>query len=261
MPSRKKAKGKARKAAKAKEESRAVVAVTANQRQEGSLEAQMQGLQINHITYVNCKHGCPLLSDSEAKIYVEFIETFIDEFASKDFVAGLLTAYDTTIEKYPSMYSSKLDTVISILVSRGTQMILDGDNSRTQLYAMLAFHFEEWVAVEVRKTKCSPCLIKLLELLSADDHTLVSFYRKRVPCSCLDKKYKEVKSVKKMGVCCNKTCSLPGRMVERSKMFSCTQCGYANYCSVECQRANWKEHKKNCYEHAKENAAFNTEQS
>ena len=261
MPSRKKAKGKARKAAKAKEESRAVVAVTANQRQEGSLEAQMQGLQINHITYVNCKHGCPLLSDSEAKIYVEFIETFIDEFASKDFVAGLLTAYDTTIEKYPSMYSSKLDTVISILVSRGTQMILDGDNSRTQLYAMLAFHFEEWVAVEVRKTKCSPCLIKLLELLSADDHTLVSFYRKRVPCSCLDKKYKEVKSVKKMGVCCNKTCSLPERKVERSKMFSCTQCGYANYCSVECQKADWKRHKQLCDEDAKLTPAFDSNQT
>ena len=60
MPSRKTAKGKARKAAKeakAKEESQAVV--TANQRQEGSsLEAQMQRLVINNATAtpLKCQH-------------------------------------------------------------------------------------------------------------------------------------------------------------------------------------------------------------
>jgi hypothetical protein len=31
--------------------------------------------------------------------------------------------------------------------------------------------------------------------------------------------YKEVKSIKKMGFCCNQTCSLPERKVQRSKMF------------------------------------------
>ena len=263
MPSRKKAKGKARKAAKeAKDESRAVAA--AGQRQEGSLEAQMQGLQINHITYVDCKHGCPLLSDSEAKIYVEFIETFMDTFISQNNVAeAFITAQEVTEERYPSMYSSKLEAVISMLLARGTQMILDGgvDNDTAGLYAMLAFFFEDFMAVEVRKTKAAPCPTKLLELKNADDHTLVSFCRKRIPCDCLDEKYKKVKSVKKMGWCCNKTCSLPGRKVERSKMLCCTQCGEANYCSVECQRAHWKDHKKNCGMAAEMKATFNSSQT
>ena len=93
---------------------------------------------------------------------------------------------------------------------------------------------------------------KVVELLSADDHTVVQFFRKRIPCSCLDEKYKEVKSVKKMGLCRNPNCSLPdhGR-VERSKMFSCARCGNVNYCSVECQRAIAAEKK----------AALSTEQS
>jgi len=59
MPSRKKIKGKARRAAKAakEEESQAVVASADQQRQEeGSLEAHVQRLQITDATF-NCKHG------------------------------------------------------------------------------------------------------------------------------------------------------------------------------------------------------------
>ena len=243
MPSRKKAKGKARKAAKAKEESRAVAA--AGQRQVGSLEAQMQGLEINHqFTYVNCSHDWPSsLSVGEEKIYIDFIETFIDEFASKGLI-GLVAAQAAANEKYPSLYPSKLDTVVSIILSYGTQMILEGKNDIAGLYAVLAFSFEDYMAA--LKTKGAPCLSKMLELHSADEHTLVSYYKKRTSCSCLDEKYKEVKSVKKMGWCYNKTCSHPGRKVERSKMFCCTRCGEANYCSVECQRADWKTHKMFC---------------
>ena len=261
MPSRKKAKGKARKAAKeAKEENRAVVA--AGQRQEQSLTMQMQRLRINASPPTVCRHGFPLLSDVEAKIYVEFIETFIDTFISQNNVAeAFITAQEVTEEKFPSIYYSKLEVLISILLSKGTQMILEGDNRQAQLHAMLAFFFEDYLEVEVRKTRGVPCPMKLLELKNADEHTLVSYYRKRISCSCLDKKYKKVKSVKKMGWCCNKTCSLPGRKVERSKMFSCTRCGYANYCSVECQRVNWKEHKENCGMAAEKKAELNAEQS
>ncbi len=230
MPSRKKSKGKARKAAKEAKEKESRAVVTVNQRQVRSLAMQMQQMRIKASSPNLCRHGFPLLSDVEAKIYVEFIETFMDTFISQNNVAeAFITAQEVTEERYPSMYSSKLEAVISMLLARGTQMILDGgvDNDTTGLYAMLAFFFEDFMAVEVRKTKAAPCPTKLLELKNADDHTLVSFCRKRIPCSCLDEKYNEVKSVKKMGWCCNKTCILPGRKVERSKMLSCTQCGYA----------------------------------
>ena len=65
MPSRKKAKGKARKAAKeakAKEESRAVVAVADSQRpvQEESLEVQMQRLIISAASPTMCEQVCLL---------------------------------------------------------------------------------------------------------------------------------------------------------------------------------------------------------
>ena len=117
------------------------------------------------------------------------------------------------------------------------------------------------MAVTWHKTVTMANVTKLADLISADDHTLVSYYRKRISCSCLDQKYEEVKSVKKMGRCYNQNCSHPGGKVERSKMFSCTRCGVASYCSVECQRAAWKEHREKCDKIVQVKAAFNTNQS
>ena len=272
MPSRKKAKGKARKAAKLakakakaeEEESEPVVEVAASQRQDESLDAQMQRLVIEDVTPQNCRHGLLQLSTDEKKRCLEFIDAFLASFHSEDddVVKALLTAYDATKVKYTDVYNSKLEAVITIFLSYGTQYVLQEDNTTTRMYASLASFFDEFMDVYLRKTKATVSCTKTVELLSADDHTLVSYYRKRIPCSCLDKKYKEVKSVKKMGLCYNPNCSHPGGRVERSKMFYCTRCGDANYCSVECQRVDWKEHSsEECDNAVKAMAAFNSQKS
>jgi hypothetical protein len=87
---------------------------------------------------------------------------------------------------------------------------------------------------------------KMVELLLADEHTLVQFFRKQIPCSCLDEKYLEVKSVPKTGYCCSSQCPLPDRMAVRKKMVYCAECRVVNYCSRECQVADWQHHKKEC---------------
>ena len=269
MPSRKKAKGKARKAAKeaeaakAEEESQAVI--LANQVQKRSLEAQIERLIINAVSPKLCRHGCPSpsLSPDDLKMFKDFINAYIDVFRTTNKVAeGCVTAYEATEDEYAEVYASKLDTVISLLLARGTHCILDGDNSQARTYAFLASHFEEILVLCLYRTKTTANSTNPTELGRADDHTLVSYYRKRIPCGCLDEKYKEVKSVKKMGMCYNPNCSLPdhGR-VERSKMFSCARCGDVNYCSVECQRADWKKHKQYCVETAEKKAELNAEQS
>ncbi len=153
-----------------------------------------------------------------------------------------------------------MDAIISVLLSGGTRCILDGDNDASRSYATLVCHFEEWTAVKMRKSKALINWAKIVELDRADDHTLVQYYRKRIPCVCLDKKYKEVKSVKKIGYCYNSSCSQPGNLAERSKMFCCTRCGLANYCSVECQKVDWKSHKEFCNINVKMKATFDSEQ-
>ena len=263
MPSRKKAKGKARKAAKeakAKdEESRVVGAAASQQHVQESVEAQMQRLMINATSTTMCSHGCPPLSPYEEEIFEGFINAFIATFRSVEKVGpALVIAHHTTSDKYADVYDTKLDTVISILLSGGTQCILDGNNETAQRDAMLACYFENYAAVCLRNTQATSNMTKMPDLNGADDHTLVSYYKKRIPCDCLDKKYKEVKSVTKMGHCFNPSCSLPDRKVERSKMFSCSRCGEVNYCSVACQKANWKDHKQICSRIVQSYPAFNS---
>mmetsp|Transcript_3126 Transcript_3126/g.4809 ORF Transcript_3126/g.4809 Transcript_3126/m.4809 type:complete len:273 (+) Transcript_3126:106-924(+) len=268
MPSRKKAKGKGRKAAKEAKakESQAAVAANDSNRQEESLEvrlrlrvrAQMLGLQISRGSSMECSHGL----DDTLPICNEFIETFIPAFLSVSkgsvddaFEAGHAA---TALEKFNDVYSSKLESIVSILSAIGTDSFLGEDNGSTRVHAALACHFEELLAVSVRQTQAHINWTKIVELLhcGVDEHTLVKFFRKRIPCHCLDEKYKAVKSVKKMGYCRNVNCSLPGRKVERSKMLCCTGCGDANYCSIGCQRADWKSHRKYCGNIAEEKAAF-----
>ena len=268
MPSRKKAKGKARKSAKEakakEEETQAVVEAAANLRQEESVEALLHRLVINAASPKLCRHGCPSVTAGEEKMFTDFMNAFIAAAAapgSQNNVESFIKAHKATVETYSDVYSSKLDTVISVILRNGTQGILDGKNKAAQLYACLATYFEDFRAVKVRQTQATLNVTKIIELGCADDHTLVSYYKKRIPCSCLDEKYKEVKSVKKMGLCYNPKCSHPGRKVERSKMFSCTRCGEANYCSVACQKANWNRHREFCSKGAKLKAAFDSEQS
>jgi len=267
MPSRKKAKGKARKAAKeaAKAEEGKRQAVIANQRQVGPHEALMQRLNIN-ATPLICKHGYGLvaLTPGDLKICQDVIRTFTAVFTSReDVMECFIEASTVTHEKYPDLYSSKLllESLVSCLLSSGTQRVLDeGDNCPARLFAMLACYFEEWSNVKVRKTKATLNWTQIFEFNHADDHTLVKYLRKRIDCSCLDKKYKEARCITKMGTCCNPSCSWPNQKVERSMMFCCTRCGDANYCSIECQRAAWKIHRGDCDNIVKLKAAFDSKQ-
>ena len=161
-----------------------------------------------------------------------------------------------TNEQYPKLWddSFKLKLVTSFYIFNATQHVLEENIECAQLFAAIAHFFQEYIAICVDKQKAMINSSKMVELVQADLHTLVKYLKKNIPCNCLDTKYKEVKSITKTGVCRNTNCSLPNRMVERSKMLYCTRCRYANYCSRECQKAAWPLHKKLCDKHVRERA-------
>jgi hypothetical protein len=74
------------------------------------------------------------------------------------------------------------------------------------------------------------------------DHEIVLFLSKQIPCSCLDESKKIAKEAPKTRRCFY--CTSEGLKVEVKK---CSQCKRVQYCSKECQTADWKEgHKKEC---------------
>ena len=259
MVSRKKAKGKARRAVKETkeaEEGRYGDKAAAVANQDGSLEAQMQRLTIDDLL-IKCRHGFEVQVESEKLCIMDFMMTFDDEYRARArsgesdmvccFKAGMASTWDRSdVWKNPAM----LRKIISCNVAFGTdQLLLENDNAADEVAhsaSYYAYFFEQYVEVHFEKSRPTMNWQQILELHYADEHTLVSFFRKRIPCKCLDKKYKAVKSVIKMGVCANPSCSLPDRNAPRASMFSCAECHSTCYCSTECQKAHWPFHKGPC---------------
>jgi hypothetical protein len=201
---------------------------------------------------VQCYHGFVVLTEGD--VCGSFIQSFVDEFnAGREKTLSTLVGdfehvYDATKTKYAEVWNDpdKLQFVASYFLYDGTKLILKGSDYHARCAAVVASFFEQSVKIRFHKTQHIMNWGKVGELFKGDENTLVSFFRKRVPCKCLDEKYHKVKSITKIGFCWNGTCSLPGHVAERSKMFYCTQCRQANYCSRECQVAAWNFHRKNC---------------
>ena len=287
-----KGKGKGKKADKAGAKKAAVgdesSAVESEQR-KGSLDSQMQRLKIENKQQAeaddddalleeamkiaaaekkeleeeaseNCTHGYNPSSPAEGRFCDKFMLEYSRAFkAARDRGGGedgvlkcLQSAFNFTLEKYPkeSRKISNMECVISCCLSLGTKLILDGNyDVATRHIAACAKYFKDNIAIELRKMNLDA---KVVELFHADEHTLVQFFRKRIPCKCLDERYKEVKTITKMGICFNRQCPIPDHRAVRSKMVYCTRCCQANYCSRTCQEAHWSTHKKRCGKPIKE---------
>ena len=145
---------------------------------------------------------------------------------------------------------AKMKMAIMSYLRMGTEAILDIKYDCASDFATFVRYFEQYIAVEVKQAQAIIHWPKIDETYRADNHTLVKFFRNRIPCSCLNEKYEEVKSITKMSICYSPQCSIPGRKVERSKTKYCSRCRCATYCSRECQVADWSRHEPVCDDNA-----------
>eukprot|EP00984_Skeletonema_dohrnii_P025436 scaffold14600_cov150-Skeletonema_dohrnii-CCMP3373.AAC.4 len=287
---RKRNQGKARKAAKAKAREEAKEERgndNSNQRRnewQKSLAAQIQQLELGAAPIssdtTKCRHGCDHLGNmcSIGEKCIDFVVAFREAFHDADGGGAdildclvLVAAEDATMYKFADVWkdSAKMKSAISMLLCNGTQHVLDGKYAIARDLATYARYFEQHVAVVLHQTQALMHWPKICETYIAgtpfdknkhpsDLHTLVKFFRKRVFCSCLDAKYEEVKAAAKMGLCYNLKCNLP--RVERFKTMYCSRCRCVTYCSPECQKANWSQHKPECDAKAAQIAEFDAKQ-
>ena len=176
--------------------------------------------------------------------------------------AALAAARDEAFGNFACVFADhrKIEWAMSYLLCDGAQYVLEGIYDDARNCATIVRYFEQYTAVQLHQTQALFHFPKIGELYIADLHTLVKFYRHRIPCSCLDEKYEEVKHITKMGCCYNPQCSIPNGEVERSKTKYCSRCRNVTYCSRECQVADWSRHKLNCDDDAAAIAKFEARQ-
>jgi hypothetical protein len=265
---RKRNQGKARRAAKAKareaeeEEERNYQTTNDNERQEQQVpEPEAGQLQIGNDApiadnyFLTCRHGLIPLSLPVYKTCTEFVIALKKSYyeAGKNdprIVSCLIDAEDSTKVEFAEVWkdTAMMESAISCFLCFGTETMLNGNHKCARETATLTRYLEQHIAIELHKTQVVINLAKIeeLALCSSDDHTLVKFYRRRIPCKCLDEKYEEVKCVAKIGICYNAQCPFPDGMLERSLTMYCSRCRNIAFCSRECQKANWTTHREYC---------------
>ncbi|KAK1734238.1 hypothetical protein QTG54_015005 [Skeletonema marinoi] len=229
---RKRNQGKARKAAKARAEEEAKeetgdINQTTDGRQQ-PLAAQMQHLQIDTAPTsgsgtTKCWHGSEFLE--EMKLCIDFVVAFSG--AVHDSVKRghsdsecLTAAHDATMDKFAEAWndSAKMESAMSYFLYYGTEYIIEGNDGLARKCAACARYFEQYIAAELHQTQAIMHWQKIKEMsIEGDTHTLVKLFRKRIPCACLNKKYDEVKTITKMGICLNPQCNNNSGLVERAK--------------------------------------------
>lgn len=195
----------------------------------------------------NCEHGFNPSSRSQERFCVDFTRDIFIDYISRRESGGeyeFISFREAVVEIITKYFGCKrndsnFECIMSYFLSGGTTYLLEGNYEFARVVAMAAKHVEGAYNFDVDPAK-------IMELSAEDKHTLVQFFRKQIPCSCLDEKYEEVKSTPKMGYCCNDDCPLPNQRAIRSKMVHCTGCRNVNFCSRECQVAAWPTHKGHC---------------
>ena len=222
---------------------------------------QVRWQLIEQFDGLECMHGvkppCPC---------VDFLAAFSKSCreatgGGANIIESLLAGADATMGTYTDIWedSTKMKIAVSYAVFAGAQRIVRGDLVQPRCYAVIARYFEQYIAVALDETQALINWLKIEEV-SSDNHTLVKFFRRRIPCSCLDEKYEEVKDMTKMGICCNPQCQIPYNLVERSKTKCCSRCRCVTYCSRECQEADWSRHKPSCDRNTALKAEFEAKQ-
>ena len=277
---RKRNQGKARRAAKVKAREEAVQQEasgnnnpTANNERQQLLSAEQESSITNELLLAClvqqlppgkiCSHGFNPYSEYK-DICLDFISRFSRAFdeSSGSISACLIDAKNATLDEFSDVWndSAKMKIAISIHLCNGAQEVLENKYDNACEHATFAHYFEQHIAVELKQSQALVNWPKVGDTYDSDEHTLVKFLRRRIPCSCLDEKYEEAKHITKMGFCWNTHCSIPDRFVRRSMTKYCSRCRCATYCSRECQVADWTMHKTYCDNDAAIIAEFEAKQ-
>ena len=154
-------------------------------------------------------------------------------------------------EKFPQIWTDDTHRhwAIARLLADGVNMILHDVHPRSVATLTAAIYaIEECDPISMTSTRHTTDkeYLKNRDIASGCERSLIQFFRQRIPCSCLDKKYTALKVQPKTG-----PCSHCKQMKERSALKVCSGCNREQYCSRDCQAAHWPVHKEKCKRNAR----------
>ena len=253
MPSGKKARGRKN---RAKKEATLTVAQRALWEQT---ILRNNGSASNDATASSCEHALAVLpripQEGSAVSFMNFLagEGFFS--SATHFTDGVVNFVFQAVTRFPKVREDDSERSLAIdLLLRFIRNVFVHDS---------AIEGENWFHQSQRNEAAICTTINALELLgtysdkfvverrayktenrlvAGNRRDTVKFVTKRLPCACLKKLHRAAREkVAKVGHCFNCQKQFP-----RSQLHVCTGCMANEYCSEECQRAGWSQHKQYC---------------
>lgn len=177
----------------------------------------------NYVKSFECALNKGVLGFHEVREYLHENGTFSDE------------VYDEINSMRMSEY----------FISLSTNNLLDGGGKNTEIASHLAFAALVY-ELSGKDMTSNEKERKARDMLGGSERDIARFLWKRTKCSCLNERYEQLKSEPKLGVCDG--CWHRGKREQehREKLEICTGCRMVQYCSRECQVADWSRHKGAC---------------
>ena len=235
MVSRKKNKGKERKAKK--EENKKA-------ERRSRWEGIARGEDENNKKVMQCDHGCTVeIPDSLDHPVANFMDELFakGDWATDDWFLCLCSNANLwSNDNYRNMTTD-------ILLIIGANLLLG--STITNVPAVIAIASAIVFLENCNETKLMNEVIysrgvaaKIRDIRGGNMRDVLKFYSKRTSCSCLKKVYSDArKTLPKVGKCFH-CCEVK----ERALLSICSKCRINQYCSRECQVAHWPCHEKCC---------------
>lgn len=277
MPSRKRSKGKARKAKAAAANAPSAMDDVAGRYQLLASMNEQQGFDLNEDwlfhqylsslslenlklipPVIDCDHGFPSCSRQDYLSCEEFFRASMYSALDLDMQvmaveggASFEVALTVTAKKYPELWNddTKRELLQAYFLATGINLLMRQrkvpDGILLQVIVMSVLTLENYNKAENRSFG-NLCLtadffMKYQHIVQGCHRSIVRFFSTRISCSCLDEKKAETKTLPKVGRCdhCHEN-------KDRSTLMLCTGCKVQQYCAKECQRAAWPSHKDSC---------------
>ena len=198
-----------------------------------------------------CDHGFPLppVGSYERRFLAAFALELdaVDEY--HNLVAACMWANQNLWRMGFEKVGSDADlrsTMKGFLVSFGTDYILRGETSKGICVAGFTQNLENIdnsppSTISYHQLAQEGKSMMVRDILEGGERAAVIFFHKRLSCSCLQEKYEQLKDTPKVGKCMH--CEV---QKERKQLMLCIRCKFGQYCSKECQVADWPCHKEDC---------------
>jgi len=194
-----------------------------------------------------CEHGITSFS-IEPELFKSSFEMMISQFLAngKTLIEALIASFPIATSSFPGNLddSNFRESLKSLYLATGTNSVCSWEGYEEEVYiwycAGVIIYLEEYEGLDF-KARLVKLKMRLDDVVGGGERAATLFFSKRIPCSCLDEKKRRVISYPKTSVCC--VCN---EVKDCKTLMRCGKCKIVQYCSEECQKDDWPIHQGQC---------------